>query len=163
MNNHRLTFLVIVLICLSGTSPGWAVEHPVDIHQYAKMSYAGFGPVEQTYGYLNIVSNENGKGMINVMFSNGRQTDWVKFNARVKFLDASGKVIEEANLHRWVGSAGVEGAAERKVTKPLKVSKFDSVEVEFYLTETHKLVATMPRYKTLLNSDERLACRIILY
>ena len=152
MNKHITKFLVPALITMSGY--GWAVEHPVDIHHHAKMVYEDFGPVDDTYGYLNIVTNNEGKGMINVMFSNGRQTDWVKFNARVKFLDESGTVIKETNIHRWVGSAGTEGAAERKVTTPLKVSEFDAIEVEFYLSETRDKVATMPAYRTEFTSEK---------
>lgn len=151
MNKHITKILVPALITMSGM--GWAVEHPVDIHHHAKMVYEDFGPVDDTYGYLSIVTNEEGKGMINVMFSNGRKTDWVKFNARVKFLDEFGTVIKETNVHRWVGSAGSEGAAERKVTTPLKVSEFDAIEVEFYLTDTQDTLATMPVYQSELNNE----------
>jgi len=118
------------------------------------MVYNDFGPVDKTYGYLNIVTNDNGKGIINVMFSNGRQSDWVKFNARVKFLDVSGRVIEETTLHRWIGPAGSEGAVERKVVKPLKVSIFHAIEVEFYLTETQYTVAPTPAYQSDLAYEE---------
>lgn len=154
MKNHLLKTMLVVLINVSGFNLGWAVDHPVDIHRHAKMAYEDFGPVDKTYGYLNIVTNENGKGKITVMFSNGRQTDWVKFNARVTFLDASGAIIKEANLHRWVGSAGSEGAAERKVTKPFYVPKFDRVEVAFYMTETQNLVATIPTYQMNFTNDK---------
>lgn len=154
MNKQVTKILAITLICISSSGMGWAVEHPVDIHHQANMEYEGFGPVDKTYGYVNIVSNEDGKGFINVMFSNGRQTDWVKFNARVTFLDVSGAVIEETILHRWLGSAGSQGAAERKVTKPLKVADFDAITVDFYLSETQKTVVTMPDYRTeFTNAD----------
>ena len=154
MKSHLLKILLGTLISISGSSLSWAVDHPVDIHRHAKMAYLDFGPVDKTYGYLNIVTNQNGKGMINVMFSNGRQTDWVKFNARVTFFDESGVIIKEANLHRWVGSASSEGAAERKVSKPFNAPSFDKVEVEFYMTETQKLVATIPSYKINFTNDE---------
>jgi hypothetical protein len=152
MNKHITKILAVILISLSSSS--WAVEHPIDIHHHTKMIFVGFGPVDKTYGYLNIVTNEEGKGMINVMFSNGRQTDWVKFNARVSFLDESGAVIKETNVYRWVGSAGTKGAAETKVTTPLKVSEFDAIEVEFYLTETQDTVETLPAYKRELAYKE---------
>ena len=154
MKKHWLKTVLAALISISGSSLSWAVDHPVDIHHHAKMLYEDFGPVDKTYGYLNIVANENGKGIINVMFSNGRQTDWVKFNARVTFLDASGAVIKETNLHRWLGSAGPEGAAERKVTKSFHVPKFGTVKVKFYLTETHSMVATIPSYQINITDGE---------
>ena len=153
MNKYLVKILTTLLISIFGTGMCWAAEHPVDIHHHAKMVYADYGPVDKTYGYLNIVTNENGSGMINVMFSNGRQTDWVKFNARVKFLDATGQVIKELNLHRWIGSAGSEGAAERKITKPLKISNFETIEVDFYLTETQDTVATIPVYPAKLLNE----------
>jgi hypothetical protein len=152
MNKYIIKILAATLISITGSS--WAVEHPADIHHHGKMVFEGFGPVNKTYGYLNIVTNEEGKGMINVMFSNGRQTDWVKFNARVTFLDKSGAVITESNVYRWMESAGSEGAAERKITTPLKVSEFDAIEVEFYLTETEDTVATMPVYQSELAYKE---------
>ena len=152
MNKYIIKILAATLISITGVS--WAFEHPVDIHHHGKMVFEDFGPVNKTYGYLNIVTNEEGKGMINVMFSNGRQTDWVKLNARVKFLDESGAVITESNIHRWMESAGPEGAAEQKVTTPLKVAEFDAIEVEFYLTETENTVSTMPAYQSELAYKE---------
>lgn len=157
MKNYLLKILVATLISISGSTLGWAVDHSVDIHHHAKMVYEDFGPVDKTYGYLNIVSDESGKGIINVMFSNGRQTDWVKFNARVTFLDASDAVVKEANLHRWIGSAGPEGAAERKVTKAFYAPNFETVEVEFYLTETQKLVVTTPSYQIDIENIESIS------
>ncbi len=112
-----------------------AVSHPYDFHADAKMVHKNHGPVDNAYGYMNVITNDRGKGIINVMFSNGSAINLARFNARVKFLNASGLVIKEEYFGHRISAAGFSGAVERKVSKPLAVSNFDSILVEFYLSD----------------------------
>jgi hypothetical protein len=137
MNKTMLKIASICLLPLSLLAPrqALAVAHPYDFHADARMVHQIFGPVEKAYGYMNVVTDTDGKGIINVMFSNGSQLNWTRFNARVKFLDAAGAVIKEEYFDHRIAAAGNEGAVERKVSKPLSVSNFDSIQVDFYLTD----------------------------
>ena len=91
---------------------------------------------------MNGVTDTIGKGIINVMFSNGSRLNWVRFNAHVKFLNAAGEVVKEEYFDHRIAAARNEGAIERKVTKPLTVSDFDSIQVEFYLSDLPDTAAT---------------------
>ena len=134
------TMLKIASICLLplfllASRQAVAVMHPYDFHADARMVHHNLGPVEKAYGYMNVVTDTDGRGIINVMFSNGSQLNWARFNARVKFLDAAGAIIKEEYFDHRIGAAGNEGAIERKVSKPLAVSNFESIQVDFYLTD----------------------------
>lgn len=137
MNKTMLKIASICLLPLSllASRQALAVAHPYDYHADARMIHQNLGPVEKAYGYMNVVTDTNGNGIINVMFSNGSQLNWARFNARVKFLDAAGSVIKEETFDQRIAAAGNEGAIERKVTKSLAVSNFDSIQVEFFLTD----------------------------
>jgi hypothetical protein len=137
MNKTMIKIASICLVPLSllGSRQAFAATHPYDFHADARMVHQDLGPVEKAYGYMNVVTDTDGSGIINVMFSNGSQLDWARFNARVKFLDATGVVIKEENFDHRIAAAGNEGANERKVSKALNLSDFDSIQVDFYLTD----------------------------
>lgn len=131
----KVASICLVPLFLLGSRQAFAVAHPYDFHADARMVHHNLGPVEKAYGYMNVVTDTDGRGIINVMFSNGSQLDWARFNARVKFLDAAGAIIKEEYFDHRIGAAGNEGAIERKVSKPLAVSNFESIQVDFYLTD----------------------------
>jgi len=137
MNKTLLKIASICLVPLSllGTRQALAVSHPYDFHADAKMVHQNIGPVEKAYGYMNVVTDTRGNGIINVMFSNGSPLNWARFNARVKFLNAAGVVVKEEYFDYRIAAAGNEGAIERIVTKPLTVSDFDTIQVDFYLSD----------------------------
>jgi hypothetical protein len=137
MNKTALKIASICLLPLSllASKQALAAAHPYDFHADARMVHQNLGPVEKAYGYMNVATDTNGNGIINVMFSNGSQLNWARFNARVKFLDAAGAVIQEEYFEYRIAAAGNEGAIERKLTKPLAVPNFDSIQVDFYLTD----------------------------
>jgi len=131
----KIASICLVPLCLLGSRQAFAVAHPYDFHADARMVHQNLGPVEKAYGYMNVVTDTDGQGIINVMFSNGSQLNGARFNARVKFLDAAGAIIKEEVFDHRIGAAGNEGAIERKVTKPLALSNFESIQVDFYLTD----------------------------
>ena len=131
----KIASICLLPLSLLGSRQVYAVAHPYDFHADARMVHQNLGPVEKAYGYMNVVTDTNGNGIINVMFSNGSQLNWARFNARVKFLDAAGVVIKQEYFDHRIAAAGNEGANERKVSKPLAVSDFDSIQVDFYLTD----------------------------
>lgn len=137
MKKYTLNVVAILLISLSAfaSNPAYGDSHSYDFHADAKMAHKNFGPIDKAYGYMNVITDNSGKSTINVMFSNGSEIDWARFNARVKFLDSSGLVIEEEHIYRWIDAAGVDGAEERRVSKSLTVTEFETIEVDFYLSD----------------------------
>ena len=131
----KIASICLVPLCLLGSRQAFAVSHPYDFHADAKMAHQNIGPVEKAYGYMNVVTDTSGKGIINVMFSNGSELNWARFNARVKFLNAAGVVVKEEHFDHRIAAAGYEGAIERKISKSLTVSDFDSIQVDFYLSD----------------------------
>lgn len=123
-----------------------AASHPFEFHADARMQHALHGPVEQAYGYMNVITDDKGNGSITVMFSNGSGLDLAQFNARVKFLDSAGAIIKEEYFDCWMDAEGLREALECKVTKPLSLSSFDSVEVDFYLSDIDELNTTAAVY-----------------
>ena len=138
----KIASICLVPLSLLGSRQALAVSHPYAFHADAKMVEQNIGPVEKAYGYMNVVTDTSGKGIINVMFSNGSRLNWVRFNARVKFLNAAGVIVKEEYFDHRIAAAGNEGAVERKVSKPLSVSDFDSIQVEFYLSDLPDTAAT---------------------
>ena len=136
-----LALAVSLSLLLSGLAQ--AVSHPFDFHSNSKMVHKIHGPLKNTYGYVNVATNTYGKGMIKVMFSNGGMIDSARFNARVIFLDAAGDIIKEEHLESWIDAVGVQQTVEARVTKALTIPDFDSIKVEFYLSDTADLVATL--------------------
>ena len=131
----KIASICLVPLFLLGSRQAFAVTHPYDFHADASMAHQNLGPVAKAYGYMNVITDTSGHGIINVMFSNGSQLNWARFNARVKFLDAAGAIIKEEVFDHRIAAAGNEGAVERKVSKPLTVSNFESIQVDFYLTD----------------------------
>ena len=131
----KIASICLVPLFLLGSRQVFAVAHPYDFHVDARMVHQNLGPVDKAYGYMNVVTDSSGHGIINVMFSNGSQLNWARFNARVIFLDATGTVIKEEIFGHRIGAAGNGDAIERKVSKPLAVSNFESIRVDFYLTD----------------------------
>ena len=128
---YALALLFMSLVC---SQPATAASHPFEFHADARMVDAQLGPIDQAYGYMNVVTDSEGNGTINVMFSNGSGQDLAQFNARVKFLDTMGAVIREEHFDCWMDAEGLQEAIECKVTKPLSVTVFDTIEVDFYLS-----------------------------
>jgi len=106
-----------------------------EYHLNASMQHADIGSVKNAYGYVYVVTDKKGHGVIRVMFSNGTSLDYVRFNARVKFLDADGALIREEYFERRIEAAGSDGAAERSLSKLADLSEFAAVEVDFFLSD----------------------------
>ena len=137
MNKYRSNAVaaLFALGLVFASNPSYALSHPLDFHANARLVSASDGPVDKAYGYMHVVTDTKGGGIINVMFSNGTRINRARFNARVKFLDASGSVIREEYFNHRIRAAGLDGAVEFKVTKPLARLDFDSIEVDFYMTD----------------------------
>ena len=134
MNTQRLQITAFLLLAGLGVIFGPAYSE-FDFQANAKMMHKHHGPFDKAYGLVNVVIDAEGKGRMEVMFSNGSQIDWVKFNADVRFIDAAGAVVEEQHIYRWLEAANAQGASERKVSKTLSLNRVKSVEVDFYLSD----------------------------
>ena len=99
------------------------------------MQLQNHGPVDNAYGYMYIETDLQGRGVITVMFSNASEVSMARFNARIRFLNQSGAVIDEENLGCWIDAEGYGEAIECKVSRPLEHTEFDSIEVDFYLSD----------------------------
>ena len=117
------------------SSQAHAVAHPFEFHADARMVHQEQGSIEKAYGYMNVITDKDGNGSINVMFSNASHVSEAGFNASVKFLNPAGVIIREESFNCWMDSTGVDGPIECLVSKPLMTSTFDSIEVDFYLSE----------------------------
>lgn len=137
MKLHRLQRILVLLLAAQGMffSPVYSDPGSVDFRANARMMNEYHVPVDKAYGLINVVIDGDGSGRMEVMFSNGTNIDWVKFNAEVRFIDAAGMVVEEQYVYRWLESADVDGASERKVSKTLSLDRVESVEVDFYLSD----------------------------
>ena len=146
IQTSSLVAALLLPLALLGSKTAGAAPHPFEFHADARMQHELYGPIEQAYGYMNVVTDENGNGSINVMFSNGSGLDLAQFNARVKFLDSAGAIIREEYFDCWMDAEGLQEAIECKVTKPLSLSNFDAVEVDFYLSEIDEFNAAAVVY-----------------
>ena len=137
MSEYTLYVATVLLITLSAfvLHPAQAASDTSEFHEFASMTHKSLGRIDQTYGYVNVTTDTGGAGKISVMFSNGSQLNGAWFNARVKFLDTLGAVIKEAHFKQRIAAADYQGAAEGKVSKPLTFSNFDSIQVDFYLSD----------------------------
>ena len=151
----KIASICLVPLFLLGTRQAFAVSHPYDFHTDAKMVHQNIGAVEKAYGYMNVVTDTSGNGIINVMFSNGSRLNWARFNARVKFLNAAGVVVKEEYFDHRIAAAGDDGAIERKVTRPLTVSDFDSIQVDFYLSDLPGTTKTSATSADKLSASNR--------
>jgi len=131
---HSVLALLLPMSILAWGQAG-ASNQAFEFHADARMEHATLGPVENAYGYMYALTDKKGHGAVNVMFSNGNRRQVAQFNARVKFVDAHGSVIEDEYFTCPIAAAGRGGAVECKLTRAISLSGFDSIEVEFYLTD----------------------------
>jgi len=148
MNKNTLiaTAALWILATLAAASQSATAAQPAEYHADATMVHERFGAVDKAYGYMNVVTDGKGAGTINVMFSNGSKLEQAQFNARVKFLNARGKVLQEEVFDCWIDAEGLREPGECKVSMPLTASGFDAVEVDFYLTDIPELSAALISY-----------------
>jgi len=131
---------------LIATSQAAAASQPYEFHADGTMVHERMGPVDKAYGYMNVITDGKGAGTINVMFSNGSRLERAQFNARVKFLNAGGKVLQERTFDCWIDAEGLREPGECKVSRPLTLRGFDAVEVDFYLTDIPEFSAALVSY-----------------
>ena len=136
MNEYVLLVIATLMaICsMVFSSLASAASHPYEFHADASMAHVRHGPVDKAYGYMYVVTDASGRGSINVMFSNGNADNWARFNARVRFLNAAGQVVREEVFESWLDAAA-DGAIERRVARPLEATEFETIEVDFYLSD----------------------------
>jgi len=146
IQTSKLVAAALLPLSLLISIPPAAASQPFEFHADARMQHEQLGPIEQAYGYMYVITDDKGNGTISVMFSNGSGLDLAQFNARVKFLDTAGAIVKEEYFDCWMDAEGLQEAIECKVTKPLSLSNFDSVEVDFYLSEIDELNATAAVY-----------------
>ena len=130
-----ITAILAVLLPLLGSQPVLAVGHPYEFTADARMKNNGAAPIDKAYGFMTVFTDRNGSGTIDVMFSNGNRAHSARFNARVKFLDTDGTVIREEYFDHWLAAAEFDEAIEGKVTKHLPLSDFESIQVDFFLSD----------------------------
>ena len=138
-NIIKLTLAMPVLLALLASQSAFAVGYPFEFSTDAKMTYRNQTAIDKAYGFMTVVTDKNGDGTINVMFSNGNQSTSARFNARVKFLDQSGAVVREEYFDHWLGAAELDEAIEGKVTKSMTSANFESIQVDFYLSNVSGL------------------------
>jgi len=132
---HSLKAALPLLLSLFASQPASEVGHPYEFAVDARMATHDSDTVTKTYGYMTLVTDREGNGSIDVMFSNGNRAHSARFNARVKFLDTDGTVIREEYFDHWLAAADFDGAIEGKVTKHLPLSDFESIQVDFFLSD----------------------------
>lgn len=137
MNRFATICTVALFSSMSGLviSQAQAASHPYEFHADAKMAYLDKAPVDNAYGYMNLLTDDDGNGLINVMFSNASHVEEADFNASVKFLDHAGSVIKEEKFVCWIDSAGIEDQTECKISKFVTLQDFESIEVDFFLSD----------------------------
>lgn len=136
--NEYILFLIAALLALCSSvfsGLAHADSHPYEFHADARMAHELYGPVDKTYGYMYVLTDRNGKGTINVMFSNGNEASWARFNARVRLVDATGAVVREELFESWLDAADFGEATERRISKALEGVDFETVRVDFYLSD----------------------------
>lgn len=139
----KSAWLGAFLLLSAAVLPAGAASQPFEYHADARMQHARLGPVEQAYGYMHVVTDASGNGSINVMFFNGSGLDLPLFNAHVRFLGAGGRLVGEEHFDCWLDAEGLDEAIECKVTKPLSLSDFESIEVDFYLSDVDDISAAL--------------------
>jgi hypothetical protein len=136
MINRKKIYAILLLPLLILTC-GQAIAGKLNYkyHADARMQHAVSGAVENTYGYVYLVTDKKGHGVIRVRFSNGTALDHARFNVRVKFLDVDGALIREEHFARRIEAAGSHGAAERRLSKLVHLPEFAAVKVDFFLSD----------------------------
>ena len=135
MKNYlsRISLALLPILLLSWGHAG--AGEVSEFHADARMRHAQQGDFDNAYGYMYALTDGKGRAAVNVMFSNGDRQRSAQFNARVRFVDTAGKVIEEQHFSRRIEAAGEEGAAERRLVRVFELDGFDAIEVDFYLTD----------------------------
>ena len=131
----RINALLLLPLLLLTCGQAVAVGNNYEYHADARMQHASRGTVKDAYGYVYVVTDKKGHGVIRVMFSNGTPLDHARFNASVKFIDADGALVREEHFERRIEAAGFHGAAERRLTRLVDLAEFASIRVEFYLSD----------------------------
>jgi len=152
MKNFLYHSILALLLPLSILAWGQAAagSQAFEFHADARMEHATRGPVENAYGYMYALTDKKGHGAVNVMFSNGNRSQIAQFNALVKFVDAQGRVLEDEYFTCPIAAAGRGEAVECKLTRAIRLSGFDSIEVEFYLTDVMQPEASASAVTALL-------------
>ena len=132
---YKIKALMLLPLLLLTCGQAAAVNNNYEYHADARMQHATQGTVKGAYGYVYVVTDKKGHGVIRVMFSNGTPLDHARFNASVKFLDAAGALIREEHFERRLEAAGFQSAAERRLTRLVDLAEFASVRVEFFLSD----------------------------
>jgi hypothetical protein len=135
INREKIYALLLLPLLMLTGGRAVADEHTFEYHADARMQHKASGAVKNAYGYVYVVTDKKGHGVIRVMFSNGTALDHAQFNARVKFLAADGSLIREELFQRRIEAAGFYGAAERSLSKLVDLSEFAAVHVDFYLSD----------------------------
>lgn len=131
----KLSLALFTVLAVIGLNQVYAASTPLEFHADAKMRLADGGAVNRTYGYMRVLADGAGNGLVDVMFSNASSTLKARFNARVEFLDANGRIVREEHFDCRLGRAGSGGTRECKQSRMLRRSWFDKVKVDFYLTD----------------------------
>jgi hypothetical protein len=135
INRDKIYAMLLLPLVILTCGQAVASKANFEYHADARMQHASQGAVNDAYGYVYVVTDKKGHGVIRVMFSNGTALDHAQFNARVKFLDADGLLVREEHFERRIEAAGFHGAAERSFSKLVDLSEFASVRVDFYLSD----------------------------
>lgn len=136
---------LLISACALVFSQAFALAQPWDFQADARMYLQDYGPVEDAYGLVYLETDGNGDGVITVMFSNASEVELARFNARVRFLDTHGGLLGEEHFDCWIDSAGYVEANECKLSRPLSQAGFDSIEVDFYLSDVAAAVGILAR------------------
>ena len=126
---------LLILLPLIGLGPAYAAPPLEEHHVDARMQYLDRGAIASTYGYLRVFKDQSGNALIETMFANGNPAIDALFNAGIRLLDASGRVLHRVELKCPLSAGDVDEATECKVSKSLRHIAFDTVEVDFYLSD----------------------------
>lgn len=126
---------LLISACSFVFNQAHALAHPWEFQADARMQLPDYGPVADAYGLLYLETDASGNGNITVMFSNASEVGLARFNARVKFLGTQGVLLGEEYFDCLIDSAGFREAIECKLSRPLAHRGFDSIEVDFYLSD----------------------------
>ncbi len=132
---NRMTATITAALIVLGGGTAAASNATYEYHADAPMRHSSGANVDKAYGYAYVITDMKGHGVIRVMFSNGSPLHRARFNARIAFLDANGGVIREELLEHRLAAADARGAAERSVSKLVRLNEFASVEVDFFLSD----------------------------
>jgi len=128
-------YLVCAIMLLLVSVPVLASQQTYEFHHDATMQDQAGGLVRNAYGYVYVATDKKGHGVIRVMFSNGTRLDNARFNAQVRFLDASGRLVRKESFAHRIEAAGADGAAERRLSKLVDLTEFASLQVKFFLSD----------------------------